>query len=94
MDILSTMSAKYIWWKRADGQPFEARRVLAQVMDIGDFDDVLRVLDHLGEAPLRDVLAHAEAGWFKPRSWSYWHYRLGVVDPGAPVPALPKRAVP
>jgi hypothetical protein len=48
MYILSEMSAKYIWWKGCDGQPFEARRVLAQVMDIGDFDDVLRVLDDLG----------------------------------------------
>jgi hypothetical protein len=26
--------------------------------------------------------AHAQAGWFTSRSWSYWHYRLGLVDPG------------
>jgi hypothetical protein len=94
MSIFSEMSAKYIWWKGGDGRPFGARRVLAQVMDIGDYDDVLRVLDDVGEEPLRDVLAHAEPGWFKPRSWSYWHYRLGVVTPGAPVPDLPKRALP
>ncbi|HEY6236568.1 MAG TPA: hypothetical protein VIW69_15825 [Candidatus Elarobacter sp.] len=94
MDILSEMSAKYIWWRSGDGQPFRPRRVLAQVMDIGDYGDVLRVLENLGEEPLRDVLAHAEAGWFKPRSWSYWHYRLGVVDPGGPIPPLPKRALP
>ena len=95
MSILGEMSAKYIWWKSGDDdQPFKARRVLAQVMDIGDFGDVVRVLDDVGEEPLRDVLAHAEPGWFKPRSWSYWHYRLGVVTPGAALPAMPKRAIP
>ena len=82
MNIVSEMSAKYIWWKSGDGRPFSRRRILAQVMDMGDYRDVMRVLDDLGEEPLRDVLAHAEAGWFKPRSWSYWHYRLGIVDPG------------
>lgn len=93
MSILNEMSAKYIWWESGDGHPFSGRRILAQVMDIGDFEDVLRVIDDLGEEPLRDVLAHAEPGWFKPRSWSYWHYRLGIADPGAHVPALPKRAI-
>lgn len=90
MSILREMSAKYIWWKGGDDQP-SPRRVLAQVMDIGDYGDVLRVVDDLGEEPLRDVLAHAQPGWFKPRSWSYWHYRLGIVAPGEPVPALPRR---
>jgi hypothetical protein len=93
MNILSEMGAKYIWWKAVDGRPFEPRRVLAQVMDIGDFGDVLRVVNDIGEEPLRDVLAHAEPGWFNPRSWSYWHYRLGVVPPGRPVPTLPKRTL-
>jgi hypothetical protein len=91
MSILDEMSAKYIWWKSGDDRPFEPRRILAQVMDIGDFGDVLRVLGDLGEDPFRDVLAHAEPGWFRPRSWSYWHYRLGVVRPGGAVPNLPKR---
>ena len=94
MDILADMAAKYIWWNSGDGRPFGARRVLAQVMDIGDYGDVLRGLDDLGEDRFREVLAHAQAGWFTPRSWSYWHYRLGLVDPGDPVPPLPKRALP
>jgi hypothetical protein len=63
-------------------------------MDIGDFGDILRILDELGEDPLRDVLANAEAGWFNPRSWAYWHYRLGFAPPGEPVPPLPTRALP
>lgn len=94
MDIVAEMSARYIWWKACDGQSFGVRRVLAQVMNIGGFSDVLRVLDELGEDPLRDVLANVEPGWFNPRSWAYWHYRLGIVPPGATVPPLPTRALP
>jgi hypothetical protein len=91
MSILDEMSTKYVWWKAGDDPALTARRVLAQVMDIADYDDVQRVLEVVGETPLRDVLANAEPGWFKPRSWHYWHYRLGVVEPGEPVPALPRR---
>jgi hypothetical protein len=94
MSILSEMRPKYIWWESGDGRPVEPRRVLAQVMDIGDFADVLRVIADLGDEPLRDVLAHAEPGWFNPRSWSYWHYRLGVIPAGQPVPTMPRRAFP
>ena len=91
MSILDEMSAKYLWWKTGDNSPHAPRRIIAQVMDIGDYDDVLRVIRQVGEDPFRDVLAHAEAGWLKPRSWSYWHYRLGVVKPGQDVPPLPRR---
>ena len=94
MPILDDMSKKYIWWKASDDPSLTTRRVLAQIMDIADYDDVQRVLEALGEEPLRDVLAHAEPGWLKPRSWYYWHYRLGIVVPGEPVPALPKRTFP
>jgi hypothetical protein len=91
MSILDEMSAKYIWWKTEGERRWMDRRTLAQIMDIGDYGDVLRVLDEIGEEPFRDVLAHAEAGWLNPRSWSYWHYRLGLIAPGEPVPPLPRR---
>lgn len=91
MNVLDEMSAKYLWWKTGDDRPHMTRRVLAQVMNMGDWDDVLRVIDEVGEAPLRDVLSHAEAGWLTPRSWAFWHYRLGVVPPGEAVPPLPRR---
>jgi hypothetical protein len=91
MSILDEMGAKYIWWKSGGDHPHAPRRILAQIMNMGDYRDVLRVLDELGEEPFRDVLSHAEAGWLNPRSWSYWHYRLGVVAPGDPVPPLPRR---
>jgi hypothetical protein len=35
------------------------------------------------EAPLRDILLHAEPGWFRPKSYSYCKYRLAVAKVGA-----------
>ena len=40
----------------------------AGVMDIGDFDDVQRMMEAFGDEMLRSVLRHAEAGQFSPRS--------------------------
>jgi hypothetical protein len=93
MNILDEMSAKYIWWKTGGDRPWMTRRILAQLMDIGDYGDVLRVLDVVGEDAFRDVLCHAEAGWLNPRSWTYWHYRLGLIPPGEPVPPQPRRVL-
>jgi len=39
---------------------------------------------------LIEVLTHAEIGQFTPRSWTYWHYRLGIADIDQ-VPPLPSR---
>jgi len=64
--------------------------VIAQVMEIGDFDTVLQVRPSLGDTRLAQVLQRAEAGWFFPRSWTYWHRKLGVTPTG-PVPPLPLR---
>ena len=68
-------------------------RVIAQVMNIGDYADVQALVAEIGEDVLREVLARAEAGQFNERSWAYWHYRLGVSELGQ-VPAPPTRRLP
>ncbi len=65
-------------------------RVIAQVMNIGDFDDVQAMAEQVGDACLCEVLTQAEVGQFNARSWHYWHYRLGLAKQGE-VPALPER---
>ena len=59
-------------------------------MDIGDYDDVQELVKQVGDDYLREVLTDAEIGQFSPRSWTYWHYRLDLAEPGA-VPPLPTR---
>lgn len=87
--VLEALSKKYLWWE-SDG--FTEDRLIAQVMNIGDFNDMQAVEKELGAERLREVLDHAEAGWFSPRSWSFWHYRLGATEIGNDVPPMRTRS--
>ena len=88
---LKALAHKYIWWKTPDEAVATPDRVMAQVMNIGDYDDVQVLAKLVGDDVLRDVLAHAEAGWFNERSWAYWHYRLDLATLDN-VPPLPVRS--
>jgi hypothetical protein len=89
-EALKRLAGKYIWWKTPDEAVAMPERVVAQVMNIGDYDDVQELAHQVGDQYLRDVLDHAEIGQFNERSWVYWHYRLGLVAPGR-VPPMPTR---
>ncbi len=90
--LLQKMAKKYVWWEMPDAAMIRPERIIKQVMNIGDFDDVLLLVESLGEPYLRKILKNAEAGDFNSRSWTYWHYRLGLAEPGH-VPAPPKRKI-
>ena len=89
-ESLKPLASKYIWWKTPEEAVVMPERVIAQVMNIGDYSDVQALVSQVGDEVLRDVLTHAEAGQFNDRSWAYWHYRLGLSSVGH-VPALPVR---
>lgn len=90
--LLATCARKYLWWKTPEEAAKCPLRVVAQVMELGDYADVQQLLQTLGEAPFKQAIAHAEAGQFSARSWAYWHYRLGLAKP-LNVPPLPRRRV-
>jgi hypothetical protein len=90
LEALKRLAGKYIWWKPPDEAVAMPARVVAQVMNIGDYDVVQALARQVGDQYLRDVLNHAEIGLFNERSWTYWHYRLGLAAPGR-VPPLPTR---
>ena len=89
--LLDVLGKKYLWWMRERIDQVPSRRIIAQVMDIGTDEDVTSALDALGAEPFRDAIEHADPGWFRPRSWSFWHLRLGLREPGEPSPPLPTR---
>lgn len=86
---LRRLASKYIWWKTPDEAVAMPERVIAQVMNIGDYADVQALAHQLGDDVLRDVLTHAQTGQFDERSWAYWNYRLGLasIDHVPPMPA-------
>ena len=91
-EVLRPFASKYIWWKTPEEALAMPERVVAQVMDIGDYPDVQALVSLVDEEVLRNVLKCAEAGQFNERSWAYWHYRLelSAVDR---VPPMPVRRV-
>jgi len=89
-DCFKQPASKYIWWKTADEAVTMPERVMAQVMNVGDYADVQTLAHQVGDDVLRGVIAHAQAGEFSQRSWVYWHYRLGLAGVDQ-VPPLPSR---
>ncbi len=91
-EALQRWAVKYVWWKAPDEALAHPERIVAQIMNIGDYDDVRALFKLVDEEYLRAVLQRAEAGEFNERSWAYWHYRLGVSEPGEVI-AIPERRV-
>lgn len=89
-ESLKPFASRYIWWKTPEEAVTMPERVIAQVMDIGDYADVQSLASQVGDEVLRDVLTHAQAGQFSERSWAYWHYRLDLATVDH-VPAMPVR---
>jgi hypothetical protein len=88
---LKPLARKYLWWKTPDEAVAYPERVMAQVMNMGDYADVLALAALAGDEALRGVLLRAEAGQFSARSWAYWHYRLGLARAEDVIPPLPVR---
>jgi hypothetical protein len=91
LEALKPFAAKYVWWKTPDDAVRMPQHVIAQVMNLGDYDDVQRLAAEVGDVVLREAVMGAQAGQFNERSWAYWHYRLGLCDLDR-VPPLPVRS--
>ncbi len=87
MELLKNFASKYVWWKTPDEAILFPHRIIAQVMNMGDYSDVQLLTENISSEDLEKVLSNAEAGQFTPRSW---HYRLGLSQLNE-VPPLPIR---
>jgi len=88
--FLKKMASKYVWFKTPDEALKFPDRVIAQVMDLGIWEDLLKLENFCGKATLKKVLQKSEIGQFRPKSWHFWHYRLGLATVGN-VPPMPRR---
>lgn len=91
-EILAIFARRYVWWKTPEETILNPERVVAQVMTLGDYEDVQLLVRSVGEAYLRHVITHPQPGMFDDRAWAYWHYRLDLCPP-LEVPPLPLRKV-
>lgn len=88
------LAARYIWWEPPTRSLRRPVRVAAQVLAIGTQADCVILERELGPSLLRQAIEGAEPGWFDERSWTYWHYRLGLTPWGGEPPRPPVRALP
>lgn len=87
---LSQLARKYIWWWPPGAPVADPHRVIAQVMDIGTFEDVQQLRRLVGDEELKRALREARPGEFSERSWWYWHLVLDMANVDS-VPPLPVR---
>jgi hypothetical protein len=93
-ELLRNFAERYMWWKLPSEALLYPERILAQVMNLGTYDDLRRLVTTFGYEQLRQVLGNAEPGWFNERSWFFWHYRLGMATLEKAPPPLPVRVIP
>jgi hypothetical protein len=86
--LLAAFASRYIWWR--DAQPPSDDRIIAQVMNLGTYDDIRRLEAAYGPQELRAVMLRAQPGWIGKRSWNFWRARLSHAGAG-PIPEAPPR---
>jgi len=89
--LLRALARRYVWWLSPGEALARPNFITTQVMEMGDYDDVLKLEAALGREALVRALREAEAGRLSERSWIYWHHRLGVA--GRRIPPLSRRTL-
>ena len=89
-EVLDGLARRYVWWRDPGGPDDDV--IIAQVMNLGTWDDIQRLEAVLTVTDLRDAMLKARAGWISPPSWSFWRGRL-MAEGCADIPDTPpKRA--
>lgn len=86
--LLAELASRYIWWR--DSQPPSEERIIAQVLNLGTYDDARRLEAAYTPQELRGVMLRAQPGWIGRRSWNFWRARLSFGGAG-PLPEAPPR---
>lgn len=91
LDQIRHLASRYIWWQSSEEVMSQPERLIAQIMNLEDYADVQCMVNAIGTAALCSVLSKVQPRQFNPRSWAYWHYRLGLRSTQENLPALPTR---
>ncbi len=66
---LAYFAGKYIWWQALEIAVKDPHRVIAQVMNLGTFEDVRALRQLTGDIDLSQALREARPGEFTARAW-------------------------
>ncbi|SBW00764.1 conserved hypothetical protein [uncultured Alphaproteobacteria bacterium] len=93
-NLLLRIAPRYVWWKTVEEAVAMPEHLVRRVIDFGTYDDLRALEIALGEDVMAEILVTAEGGEISPKSWTYFHYRYGLTEPGKPVPPVPVRYIP
>ena len=91
--FLRAMARRYVWDQSEAEALANSDRIIRRVMDLGTIDDAFDLEPILGRERLAEVLRSSSAGAMRPRSWSFWHHRLGLIRTRESPPPMPVRRV-
>jgi hypothetical protein len=88
-DLLRAFTTRYIWWR--DDHPPSEDRIIAQVMNMGTYDDIRRLEAVCTSSELQQLMLRAQPGWISARSWDFWRGRLRARGVDGQIPEKPPR---
>ena len=83
---LDVLAKRYVWWETIDWSYAHPEIFLANVMNLGNWNDIQKLRQLISDTILKIALQKAPAGSFSPRSWDYWHVKFAL-----PISPIPKR---
>ena len=86
MLTLEQVRTRMLWWQVPGAPPASSKRLITQIMEYGNLEDVQAMLQHFSKAEILDALERPLAGVLTAKSWNFWHIYFGK-----DVPPLPKR---
>lgn len=84
MERLRRVAARVVWWDAPDRVLARVDDFLCRVMALSNLDDANYIEMTYGSQRLRQALKASPPGVIDPRSWHYWHHRLGLDVSGPP----------
>jgi hypothetical protein len=82
-----TVARRVIWFEPPAAALADPVRFMAYAMSRATPEDMRVIRRYVSDEDFREALDHAPPGIIDPRSWNYWHLRLGRHPP----PPLPRR---
>jgi hypothetical protein len=86
MLTLEQVAARVIWWQSPELSVKDSKRLITQIMEYGNLEDVQAMLHFFSREEIIDALDTPLPGIFTIKSWNFWHVYFGKS-----VPPLPER---
>jgi hypothetical protein len=81
------IARRIVWFEPPSQSLADPIRFMAYAMATATHEDMNVIRRYLSEEDFREALDNAPPGIIDPRSWAYWHSKLGRY----PAPPMPQR---